>query len=53
MTQGKKSSLKIKETDFPVLLKPEFIKVIHTQWTIESTMDTPAGEFAICQIIMG
>jgi hypothetical protein len=52
MTQGKESSITIKESNFPTVLKPECIRVIHTHWTIESIIDTPANEFAICQIIM-
>jgi hypothetical protein len=52
VTQGKKSSMTIKETDFPIMLKPECIRFVHTYWTIESTMDTPASKFTICQIIM-
>jgi hypothetical protein len=52
VTQGKESSMTIQETDFPTMLKPECIRFIHTQWTIELTMETPADEFVICQIIM-
>jgi hypothetical protein len=52
VTQGKESSITIKETDFPAVLKPEWIRFIHTHWTIESTMDTLADKFAIWQIIM-
>jgi hypothetical protein len=52
VTQGKESLMTIKETNFSVVLKTEYIRVIHTHWTIESTMDTPAKKFAICQIIM-
>jgi hypothetical protein len=52
VTQGKESLMTIKESDFPAVLQPECIKVIHTYWTIESTMDTPANKFSICQRIM-
>jgi hypothetical protein len=52
MTQGKDSSMIIKEIDFPTMLKPECIRFIRAHWTIESTMDTPASKFAICQIII-
>jgi hypothetical protein len=52
MTQGNESSMRIKEADFPAVLKPECIRVIHTHWTNESTVDTPAGKFTRCQIII-
>jgi hypothetical protein len=52
VTQGKEFSMTIKETDFPAMLKDECIRVIHIHWAIESTMDTPADKFVICQIIM-
>jgi hypothetical protein len=52
VTQGKESSMTIKETNFPAMLKPKCIRFGHTHWTIGSTMDTPASEFGICQIIM-
>jgi hypothetical protein len=52
VTQGKKSSMTIKETDLPAMLRPECIRFIHAHWTIEATMDTPARKFVICQIIM-
>jgi hypothetical protein len=52
-TQAKESSMTIKEIDFPAVLKHECsIRFIHANWTIESTMDTLADKFAICQIIM-
>jgi hypothetical protein len=48
VTQGNESSMTMKESDFPAVLQPECIIVIHTYWTVESTMDTPADKFAIC-----
>jgi hypothetical protein len=52
-TQAKESSMTIKEIDFPAVLKHECsIRFIHANWTIESTMDTLADKFAICQIMM-
>jgi hypothetical protein len=52
VTQGNESLMIIKETDFPVVLKPKCIRFIHTHWTIELTLDTPIDKCAICQIIM-
>jgi hypothetical protein len=52
VTQWKESLMTIKETNFHVMLKPECIRFIRAHWIIEWTMDTLAGEFAICQIIM-
>jgi hypothetical protein len=34
------------------VLKLECFRFILTHWTIESTIDTLAHKFAICQIIM-
>jgi hypothetical protein len=48
----KESSMTIKERDFPVMLQPKYIIVIHTYWIIQSTVDTPTGKFVIYQIIM-
>jgi hypothetical protein len=42
----------IKESDFLTVLQPICIRVIHTYRTIQPTVDTPAGKFAISQIIM-
>jgi hypothetical protein len=47
VTYGKESSITIKESDFPTVLKSECIRVIYTYWTIESIVDTLAGKFAI------
>jgi hypothetical protein len=52
VTQGKESSMTIKESDFLTVLQPVCIRVIHTYRAIQSTVDTPAGKFAISQIIM-
>jgi hypothetical protein len=52
VTQGKESSMTIKETDFLAVLKLECIRFVHTLWTIELTMEPPADKFSICQIIM-
>jgi hypothetical protein len=42
----------IKEIDFLAMLQPKCINIIHTNWTIQSTVDIPTDKFDICQIIM-
>jgi hypothetical protein len=50
--QWKEYLTTIKERDFLVVLQPKYICVIQTYWTIQLTVDTQTGKFAICQIIM-
>jgi hypothetical protein len=52
VTKGKESSMTIKETDFPTVMKPKCVRFIHAHWALESTMDTLAREFPTCQIIL-
>jgi hypothetical protein len=47
----KESLMTLKERDFLAVLKPKCISVIYTYWTIQSSVDTPIGKFALCKII--
>jgi hypothetical protein len=47
VTQGNESSMTIKESDFLTMLQPVCIRVINKYRTIQPTVDTLAGKFAI------